>query len=252
MQRHLANLLPLSTIGRSNQLKSLSGIEFNTALRLVDVRGNGAITSLAPLSGLIALRSIGAGGGGAVLDLTPLSGLDAMAAVRLEEVGAGVDLSPLAALPYLATVSLKGTPLEAAQLSALAGFGALRDLDVSSTGLTSLDGGVGAPSLKVLRAASNAITELPEASAWSGVEDLRIGDNPLTSLYALAGVTSLRRLEAPSTEIQSVASLLEIPGFAGDSFLDVQQTPLDVDDCGDLEALTARGVDVRADVDCGR
>ena len=250
----LANAASLHTVyGRENQLQSLNGIEANTALRPLDVRGNGAVTNLEPLTGLVALRSLGVGGAAGAVDLAPLAGLHAMAAMRLENFGGGLDLTPLDGLPYLATLSLKGTPLTNAQLETLGGgFTALRDLDISSSGVTSLADVVGVASLKILRASDNGISGLPDAALWSSVEDLRVGDNPLDTLAPLAGVLSLRRLDAPRTTIESVAALIEIPGFGAESFLDVRETLLAEDDCAALGVLDARGVDVRVDVTCGR
>jgi Leucine-rich repeat (LRR) protein len=125
-------------------------------------------------------------------------------------------------------------------------------LDISSSGITSLADVVGVASLKILRASDNGLAGLPEAALWSGVEDLRVGDNPLDTLAPLAGVLSLRRLDAPRTSIESVAAIAEIPGFGAESFLDVRETLLTEDDCAALGVLEGRGVDVRADVACGR
>lgn len=247
----LAQLPALHTLyARNNGLDGLEAIAGVSTLRVVDVRGNPEVADLVPLESLTALRSLGVGGGAQQLSLAPLQNLSALGTVRLESISGETDLSVLSQLPFLRTVSLRNTPLVAPALAGLATSATLRDLDVSGAGLQTLTPLVDAPALVVLRASNNDITALPDGALWSALEDLRVGDNPLASVAPLAATWSLRRLDAPRTDLDSVAALLDNPGFGGESRLDVRETALDAADCADLVALVGRGVEVVDDLAC--
>ena len=88
---------------------------------------------------------------------------------------------------------------------------------------------------------------LSDVSALAGLTNLQFLDlqgNQIVDISALAGLTNLQTLGLSNNQISDISPLVANPGLGTGDEVSLDGNLLDAEDCGDINALVARGVAV--------
>ena len=168
-----------------NNIQTLEGLEHFTGIEYLELRGNN-FTDLTPVLALKRLEQLLLG--------------DTNAQVDYEVVGELVGLKRLS-LSYIYNETSIG---DAPWLSSLA---RLTYLELSYSGLTSLDAVLGLSALTELRVGGNPGLEVSGLSGLSQLRGLEVNDAGLTSLDLVLGLTELESLQAQNNQISDLSGL---------------------------------------------
>jgi len=127
---------------------------------------------------------------------------------KLDLTGASVaDYAPLQKLPLLQTLDLSGCVLSTSNLQSIGHLLSLRELDLSSCALTSVDRLSTLKNLQTLDLSGNAITDVMSLTQMTALETLNLSNNPLASLQALQACSKLRTLILDNCSLTSLDAL---------------------------------------------
>lgn len=235
---------------RNNGLNSLEPLSSHEQLGRLDVRGNPDVDSLEIVMQWPLLDWLGAGGDGVDLDLEPLTELVIISTVVLADVGQGTTFEVLPTLP-LTTLTLEDTPLDPADVAAVATSTTLLGLTLRTCGLSDLEALSGTLStLKRLTVAGNEIEDLGPVSTLDAIEVVEAADNPVADLQFMTSIEGLTRLDVRRSNVESLAPAVADPGFRSGDRLDVRECPLPQSACEDVQTLRDRDVDLATTLEC--
>ena len=207
-----------------NHVTDLTGLEFATRLRLLDL-GDNRLTDISAISHLPKLRHATFGGfrlrdisplsqatglrslrliGQLIEDVTPLSALTGLTRLELGTNRIS-DLEPLSRLSRLRVLHLDNNPIQ--DIAALSGMPALVELYLYSTQVSDLAPLSGLTNLAELWLRNNAISDLGPLAGLTGVHTLKLGANPIVDVVPLAKLRSLRHLELDRTLVSDLSPL---------------------------------------------
>ena len=240
--------------GRASNISNLTGLEYATNLRAVDLGAiriedigwveNNSISDLSPLRGLTGLTRLALRGNN-ITDLSPLAGLTNLK--RLDLRGNNIsDLSPLSRLTNLATLALQDnrifdlspladltnlTELELnrnsiSNLSPLAGLTNLATLLLQSNSSSNLSPLAGLTNLKRLGVASNNISDLSPLAGLTNLATLGLSYNNISDISPLTGLTNLTKVVLRSNRISDLSSLVANMGLGNGGTVKVKGNPL--------------------------
>ncbi|TVP76420.1 MAG: hypothetical protein EA352_05690 [Gemmatimonadales bacterium] len=149
------------------------------------------------------------------------------------------DLTPILELP-ITSLGLFGSPLsDPSQVSQLT---SLVELNIGSTGATSIGFLESLAELQLLGVAGNDLVDLAPLSGLEGLVFLNVADNLVSDLSPLAGLSRLVQLGLGRNSVQDLnplSGLLELEALFADSNLILDLSPLQ--DLGALRALQVAG-----------
>ena len=148
----------------------------------------------------------------------------------------------------LNTLKLEGNNIS--NLTPLADLKRLIYLDLTNNRVRRLQPLSGLTGLRQLFLSGNGIGNIVPLFRLSRLRVLFLSNNSISDLRALTPLTKLTRLVLRNNDITDLGPLVSNQGLGADSIIDLRQNPLDQEDCGDIQALSARGVTVTHEVDC--
>ena len=104
--------------------------------------------------------------------------------------------------------------------------------------------------LLLLDLRGNAISDLRPLSRLSALRVLRLGENRISELGPLFRLPRLSVLELNDNSIEDIRPLVANQGLGAEDRIDLQNNPLDTEDCPDILLLQGRGVEVVHDLQC--
>ncbi|MFC1846794.1 leucine-rich repeat domain-containing protein [Chloroflexota bacterium] len=256
----LESILVLEVIERG--ISDLSGLEYCTKLRKLNLQGN-AIIDIEPLAGLNQLQELYLDDN-YVSDLSPIMGLNSLR--RLDILNNDiVDVSPLTGLANLGWLDLEGNNIS--DISPLAGLINLQDLflhgnnisDISPlAGLTNLDwlaleGNnisdisplAGLTNLQTLSLAWNNISDISPLAGLTNLDWLALEGNNISDISPLAGLTNLYMINLGDNNISNISPLAVNSGLSSGDTLILGNNPLNAASVNEhIPQLQARGVEV--------
>ena len=268
-------------------LTPLAGLKLLTSLNL-DFNG---VTSALPLAGLPNLTSLNLGHnplatlsgledaagevnlmGCAISDLSPWTGNTGLTILTLKN-NQITDPAPLGTLSSLVKLDLAGNQLTS--IDALGSLpGSFIELDVSSTGITSLTAlnqlttlqflslstnGItdtdllpvaNLPALIRIDVADNALTTLTPLAGLANLDTVNAGNNQISDISALGGLSNLQNIDLHLNLVTDLSALVANTGFSAGDTLNVNDNPLC--DTYNVYLLQQRGVYVLQNIGgCG-
>jgi len=214
----LSDMLKLIDIGGNDmEIGSVSGLEYATNLRIVNLLGN-HITDLTPLVNLPNLEGLNITGNG-LTDVSVLSSL-----TGLLQLGIGqnqlTDISVVSNMPHLRSLSIHQNP-QLTDLTPIDDLDSLTEINIDGLGLTDLSPISSKVTLEVISANSNQITGIPE----------------------LASLPNLRAVFLMFCQVTDLSPLLDNTDFADGDRLAIRFNPLSETAINEqIPALEARGV----------
>ncbi len=218
----------------------LTGIEYCTSLRVLDLTGN-SVANLAPLAGLPSLTHIFLTDN-QVVDVTPLTGITTLRGISLAN-NKVVDLSPMAGhLPNLTKLDLWRNKI--ADISPLAGLTTLLWLDLRENLITDTTALMGLTNLTGLALDNNNIgdTGFYNLHVLTKLERLAVNFTGMRSLAGVQSLVNLHMLAAGGNTIPDFSRLVSNPGIQNGDYVFLGTVLGPPVDCGSIAILRARGV----------
>ncbi len=191
---------------RASSVREITGIEYALNLRGLTL-DRGAISDLAPLSGLASLTDLFLYYN-EVSDLAPLVGLASLARLHLAHNQIS-DLAPLARLTSLTELYLAHNQIS--DLAPLARLTSLTELYLTANQISDLAPLAGLASLTTLSLQANEVSDLVPLAGLTSLTELSLGrgiqGNEVSDLAPLAGLTSLTELYVNLNEASDLAPL---------------------------------------------
>ena len=185
-------------------VKDLTGLEFATNLKALDLRSNWQLTNLAPLSHLSNLASLNLSDNQQIKDVSALASLRKLRSLALTENQIS-DLDALEYLYVLRTLWLTGNPIE--DMSALAGLTQLREIWMDRTGIADLSPLADLVNLHTLWLRSNSISDLRPLAKLHKLLVLKLGNNPISNLDPLEDLDDVRHLGLDRTLVSDLTPI---------------------------------------------
>ena len=180
----VSSLDSLSAVFES--IHSLAGIEYFTALRVLDLEGN-QIADLTPLKQLTNLKRLGLRGN-QIVDITPLKQLTNLDFLSLAD-NQIADLTPLKQLTNLTDIYLDNN-----QIAQIADLTPLKQLT----------------NLKRLGLRGNQIVDLIPLKQLTNLTDIYLDNNQIVDLIPLKQLTNLKRLYLDNNQIADLTPLEQL------------------------------------------
>ena len=206
----IVDLAPLARLSRlkslnlsSNRIVDLAPLSGLLALQLLWLSHN-PIVDIAPLRGLVSCLHLSVSNTRvAYVDVRGLPYFREMRSLGLAGLGIE-DVSALAELP-LEWLSLAGNPIS--NLSPLSRLTAVRNLDLSNTGLTDIEPLAGLTNLGWLNLWNNRITDVSPLIGMDGLSTLNLAKNVVSGVGPLKGLVNLEWLDLQGNRISDVSPL---------------------------------------------
>ena len=206
--------------GRASNISNLTGLEYATNLRAVDLGAvwtedigwveNNSISDLSPLSNLTGLTRLTLRGNN-ITDLSPLSGLVNLKRLEIEHNSIS-DLSPLKGLINLTELKLFGNGIS--DISPLAGLTHLTELSLSQNNVSDISPLSGLINLRTLFLLDNTITNFSPLAGLTNLTRLALRGNNISDLSALAVLTNLETLGLSYNNISDLTPLAGLTNLA--------------------------------------
>lgn len=213
-----------------SRISDLSGIQFCTNLKVLDLRGGANFSDMTPMKNLLSLQElyISEGGGGLISDLSPLQNLTQLQSLSLTCPKLS-DISPLQNFVHLQSLSIVSNNL--ADISALSNLTQITWLQLISDALSDLSPLQHYTKLKLLEADSKILTlndlgilpSLPQLTSLtirgtsisdfsvvqhlSQLQDLHLDRNQISDVSQFTSLTNLISLELGQNKIADISPL---------------------------------------------
>jgi len=231
--------LGLTELTAQGAISQLDGLE--AFVNLQDLTLGGPILSdisrLAGLTNLVSLKL----GGGAISDVSALAGLTNLQFLELlgNQI---VDISALAGLTKLQSLVLISNSVS--DISALAGLTDLQTLTLTDIQPGDIAPLAGLVNLQTLVLFSSSVSDISALAGLTNLQTLSLMSNQISNLAPLVGLTNLQTLGLSNNQISDISPLVANPGLGTGDEVSLDGNLLDAEDCGDINALVARGVAV--------
>ena len=210
------------------QIHNISGLEFATNLRWLDLRYN-QISDILPVAGLIELRTLWLNLN-PISDFSPLKGLKNLTELALDDTPLS-DLSPLAGLINLEGLNLWRTDIS--DLSPLAGLINLKSISITGGNITDLSPFAGLINMKSIFVWGNPVSDLSPLAELTNLWKIDICGAHISDLKPLAGLTGLTNLYLYSNEISDIKPIAGLT-----ELINLNLGNNDISDISSLEGLT--------------
>ena len=226
--RDLSTLRSLTA--RSAQIVDLTGLEWATGLKDLDVSRN-RIWDISPLAGLTRLEHLDLGLND-ISDISPMAGLTGLERLYLDyndisdiSALAGLtglerlslsdnnfsDISPLARLTGLEWLYLNRNDIS--DVSPMARLTGLEWLWLNHNDISDISPLAGLTGLEELGLALNDISDISPLARLTGLEWLRLSSNDISDISPLAGLTGLEHLHLGLNDISDISPLARLTGL---------------------------------------
>ena len=223
--------------GRASNISNLTGLEYATNLRAVDLGAvwvedigwveNNSISDLSPLRDCTGLTRLTLRGNN-ITDLSPLSGLVNLKRLEIEHNSIS-DLSPLKGLINLTELKLSGNRIS--DVSSLSDMTDLTLLMLSANNTTDLSPLRGLINLERLALSQNGLVDISPLASLTSLKTLGLAYNNITDISALAGLTNLARLGLRGNRISDLSPVTGLTNL--------QRVDLRHNDISDISLLVA-------------
>jgi len=159
-----------------------------------------------------------------------------------------VDVAPIVAIPSLSSLDLSENRI--ANIDVVWKSHGLLVLALARNEIKTIDAISDLKGLRLLDVSGNQIVDISAIRGFLFLDHLVLSDNQITDITVLSGLSALRNVELANNQVADISPLLKCVGLRGAAaVVDLRGNPLDLnpgsETLGHVEALQARGVDVR-------
>ena len=215
-------------------IRDLSGIQFCTNLKVLDLRGGINVSDLGLLKNLLSLQGlfITDAGNGLISNISPLQNLTQLQSLSLSCPNLS-DISPLQNLVHLQSLSIVSSKLS--DISPLRNLTQLTWLQLISDGLSNLSPLQNLTQLQILDAESKTLTSstLAVLQNFTQVRDLTIRGTTISDFSIVKNLPQLKYLHLEKNEISDVSQFASLTNLIS---LELSQNR--ITDISSLQAMT--------------
>lgn len=200
----LLSRVPLTSLKLTvtHEVDDLTPLKQLTALRRLDLSGDGLVSDVGPLGGVTALTELDLSDT-SVSDLTPLKSLTRLSSLDLSNDKDISDLAPLRSLIALTHLSLPNTSVS--DLSPLKGLTGLTDLELMSTKVSDLSPVARLVALTKLDLEYTLVSDLRPLMGITALTDLDVSGTDVSDFSPLKSLKALRTLYVYETHISNLS-----------------------------------------------
>ena len=212
-------------------VRDLTGLQFATNLRLLNLRYNNQVSDLSPIAGLINLRALWLHDNNPLSDISPVRGLINLTSLEFDQSMVS-DISPVRGLTNLTYLEFDHTLIS--DISPVRGLINLTHLEFHDTLVSDLSPVAGLINLEYLSFEGDNVSDLSQIAGLINLKRINAGwDTPISDLSPLAGLT---KLEEISINAGKVSDLTPLAGLTSLKVLSFQDN--DISDISPLAGLT--------------
>jgi Leucine-rich repeat (LRR) protein len=223
-----------------NAVEDISALSGLTALDTLEITGN-QITDVRPLGGLTTLTTLWLGDN-SINDMSPLASLTNLTDLRLY-TNELTDITPVSDLPNLTFFTVNLNSIE--DISPVRDLPNLQGLAFGGNPVTDMSPISGLLGLTELYAWSTLVSDAGPVTALKALTVLELQDTGIGDIGPLAGLVNLSFVRLDNMTLNGLGPLLQNPGLEDGDTVNLTNTVGDFD-CGDVDALRAKGVTVIA------